>query len=219
MEIEEQDQIQEHAKRMKHVPEYTRGEVISQFMKDVIDKNYVIFGGAVRDFVAGVEPVDVDIYIECLYSAKANLHFDNFISVLDKYSFTLLVTDEDINWTHYKKFPAVVVHYMVEYSGISFKVDIVASRIKPCFGKLDCIVNGLYMDKNGISFVDHERISHVSNHDLVFVAKKLIVEREAGILPDCNQHRIEKMASKGYNINVCTKLITDNSDIKCIFHI
>jgi hypothetical protein len=209
--MEDQEQEQDLNKRIKHVPELSSAEVKGQFLKETIDNNYTVFGGAVRDFIAGVECNDIDIYIHCSRPVKVDFLIRRFIQYMNKYSFRQIELDENVNWADYKdfetntKFPAIVIHYEVGYKGIFFNVDLVLSRFSPCFGNLDCIVNGLYMSKyKGISFVtnfNHEGLRKMNENDLLILARKMITERKAGMLPGCDQHRIEKMITKGYNVD------------------
>jgi hypothetical protein len=214
-------------KRLKHVPERSRSQVMSEFMRTVVNKWYIVFGGAVRDSLRGIEPNDIDIYIECRRPNRVEQAIANFINELNEYSFEPLIEGmdvENIDWTAYKDFdgnqhncPAVVRHYLVSRDGVSFKVDLVLSKYEPCFGHLDCIVNGLYYHRTYDSPSTVMKISFVRNsgnkkledlfssdHDdkLVELAVRLINEGRAGILPNCDQHRIDKMQQKGYNVDL-----------------
>lgn len=221
--LQEEEEVPDN-KRARQVSAY---EVKLRFMKEVTDNYYTVFGGAVRDYIAGVECNDIDIYIECRKPRHAESFVQAFIKTMGKYSFIKISKhdpDHDSDhpnnpnhpnanrWTSYKnfenkEFPATLMRYLVTErsegsEGLPFNVDIVLSRFSPCFGNLDCVVNGLCMKKNQITFVTnfkHPTLQKMKNNELVNFAKKLIGERRAGLLPNCDQYRTNKMIAKGYS--------------------
>lgn len=179
-----------------------------KFINEIIECGGLVFGGAVRDIISETEPSDIDVYFEAYslnnsFVVKNKLIVDlprkmiNWKFVSDKTECLWYGEKEETN------FSAIVIKYYVRLidSNRWFKVDILVSKQKPCFGKLDCIVNGLIMSKEGISFSQNiGEYEHKHKNQVEFV-KDLIRKRKAGVLPGCPKNRLEKIKSKGYSID------------------
>ena len=196
-----------YAKMEKRMRNISRADVMSDFVKDSVQNGATIFGGAVRDMIAEVEPTDIDIYFYARDPLRAEERLVSFIKSMPIWTFERLTEPgESIDWTYYsmanRPAPALVVPFLVMREEIQFKVDIVMSHHELCFSNLDCIVNGLVMDSEGISFVTnfhHAKLKKRQTKENVEIAKQLIGQRIAGMFPE---HRFEKMRLKGYNVDV-----------------
>lgn len=200
-------------KKLKVYLNLSTCEVINNFINKTLDNNGIVFGGSIRDMVANVQPTDIDVFLYCSDIRYLDNIVLKYINSMNDYIFQPINEDIDINWTLYKnltkfkdEIQGSVFHYIVQYEDIFFKVDLIASKYVPCFGNLDCIVNGLCLKKNNteniMSYVSHDIInSKYSDNEIVNIAKQMIIERKAGILPNCPEYRIEKMKIKEYNVD------------------
>ena len=202
----------------------------------LLKKGYMVFGGAVRDLIAGVEPTDVDVYVrirDLLYVEGVLTKFEQSFDVPSIKLERLNKPESDVDWTTYlgsrrgapHLVEGAVVHYKVTMGeGYEVMMDVVLHTMAPCYGHLDCIVNGLCLEQipdgdheklvlsfdssskvltitcyppNGLNMSPEEWWDKQREDNLALVIQ-WIKQRKAGILEGCAGHRKEKIIQKGY---------------------
>ena len=202
----------------------------------LLKKGYMVFGGAVRDLIAGVEPTDIDAYVQIgdlLYVERELTELEQSFDAPSIKLERLNKPDSDVDWTTYlgsrKGAPhlikGAVVHYKVMVDDTyEVMMDVVLHTMVPCYGHLDCIVNGLCLEqyddgdheKLALSFDSSSKVLYIhelppnglnmspeewwdkQREDNLALVIQWIKQRKAGILEGCAEYRKEKIIQKGY---------------------
>lgn len=156
---------------------------INKIVDFILENNGFVFGGFVRDLVRDVSPNDID----CCLSYN---NLINLISILTgELGYVKL-----LNFNSYFKFEYYgysLTRMLVPINETEFQIDVVDNPlIKPDFD-----VNMLVLDRSGIKV----NYSYHHNLELSDIFSN-IYNKRCVKLPDCLEHRVEKMRDRGWDI-------------------